>query len=361
MPGKDLFRKPFDEGTLVKLKIYKDYFKEWLPVFLSKKEPIWRTVQIFDFFAGQGKDKNDVPGSPLIAIEIVKSIEHFIKDNGIRVILHFNELDQDNYNFLIESLKDIEGDFEIKPYKEDFASLFSSLYESMKTSANFLFLDQNGIKQITSEIFNKIISLKQTDFLFYISSSYFKRFADTPEFKKYFSFDPIEIQQMNYYHIHRNVLQHYKSLIPNNKKYYLAPFSIKKGSNIYGLIFGTNHTLGIEKFLAIAWRNDKMRGEANYDIDSEKIDFNQPFLFDHFNKPNKRQVFEKNLTELILNKRLIDKHSVYLYSLDEGFLFKDANTVLERLKKKKDIDFQFKLISSDLHRDNDNTKISVLN
>ena len=168
---------------------------------------------------------------------------------------------------------------------------------------------------ITSEVFDKIISLKQTDLLFYISSYYFKRFAKTPEFQKYFSFDSNEIQNMNYYHIHRNVLQHYKSLIPANKKYYLAPFSIKKGPNIYGLIFGTNHTLGIEKFLTIAWKNDKLRGEANYDIDNESIDLTRPSLFEDFNKPNKRQVFEKNLSDNILNKKLIDKQSLYLYTL----------------------------------------------
>jgi three-Cys-motif partner protein len=189
MPGKDLFRKPFDEGTLVKLNVYKDYLKEWLPVFVSKREIIWPTIQIFDFFAGQGKDKNNVNGSPLIALEIVNSLEHFIKEKNIKIILHFNELDNDNYNFLIESLKDITGQFTIKTYKEDFSKLFLSLYDSMKTSANFLFLDQNGIKQITKDVFEKIISLKQTDFLFYISSSYFKRFATTPEFQKYFLLD----------------------------------------------------------------------------------------------------------------------------------------------------------------------------
>ena len=360
MPGKDLFRKPFDEGTVVKLNVYRDYLKEWLPVFVSKKEPIWTTIQIFDFFAGQGKDMNNISGSPLIAIEIVKSLEHFIKERNITVILHFNELDADNYSLLEESLAGIEGQFVIKKYKQDFSTLFLSLYDSMKSSANFLFLDQNGIKQITADIFGKIISLKQTDFLFYISSSYFKRFATTPEFQKYFSFDTKEIQEMNYFHIHRNVLQHYKSLIPGNKKYYLAPFSIKKGSNIYGLIFGTNHTLGIEKFLTIAWKNDKLRGEANYDIDNESIDLKKPSLFEEFNKPNKRQIFEKNLTGNILTKQLNNKHSVYLYSLNEGFLLKDANTVLSRLNTEKKIKFDFKLITSDLHKDKDNSKIILL-
>ena len=44
MARKDLFRKPFDEGTIDKLEIFEDYFKEWLPVFISRKEIIWNKI-----------------------------------------------------------------------------------------------------------------------------------------------------------------------------------------------------------------------------------------------------------------------------------------------------------------------------
>jgi hypothetical protein len=64
MSKRDLFRNPFDEGTLIKLKILEDYFKEWLPVFIANPNPIWKEIQIFDLFAGEGKDVNNVPGSP---------------------------------------------------------------------------------------------------------------------------------------------------------------------------------------------------------------------------------------------------------------------------------------------------------
>ena len=354
MAGKNLFRKPFDEGTLVKLQLYKDYLTEWLPVFVSKKEPIWQTVQIFDFFAGQGKDSKDEPGSPIIAIEIVKSLEHFVIDRKINLILHFNELDEDKYNSLLECLEGAEGHFIIKPYKNNFNDLFHACYESMKTSANFLFLDQNGIKEITQDLFSKILQLKQTDFLFFISSSYFKRFAKTPEFQKHFPFDPKEIENVDYYHIHRKVLAHYKSLIPNGKKYYLAPFSIRKERNIYGLIFGTNHTLGIEMFLSVAWKKDRIRGEANYDIDNEKIDIQAPSLFEEFNRPSKRDVFEKNLSQKIISKELNNRYDVYLFTLDEGFLVNDANVILKKLTEDKIIKHQIEYIKGDIHKHKEN-------
>ncbi|HEX5155046.1 MAG TPA: three-Cys-motif partner protein TcmP [Parafilimonas sp.] len=350
MPAKNLFDKPFDEGTRIKLGIYKEYFREWLPVFVAKKNPIWKAVQIFDFFAGRGKDKNAEFGSPLIAIDVIQSLNNHIVQNNIKVTLHLNELDGDSYNALIENVSGLNTDFEIKTYNKHFQAVFDEHYNSMKNSANFLFLDQNGIKEITNDIFQKITSLKQTDFLFFISSSYFKRFATTTEFQKYFPFDPKEVESIDYYHIHRKVLNHYKSLIPSNKKYFLAPFSIKKGANIYGLIFGTNHTLGIEKFLSVAWKKDTLRGEANYDIDNEKINIKTPSLFEQYDKPNKRQVFEKNLADYILNNYFKTNYDVYLFGLNEGFLLKDVNTVLKNLKTDKKIDFDFTLISSDLHK-----------
>ncbi|SDE34682.1 three-Cys-motif partner protein [Pedobacter soli] len=356
---RDLFRKPFDEGTIVKLKVYTDYLREWAPVFLSRREPIWKTVQIFDFFAGQGKDSLNRPGSPLIALEVVRSFERLIVNRGIKVILHFNELEEDNYRALMDCLAGAKGNFSIRTYNRDFKSLFNEQYEAMKQSANFLFFDQNGIKEITSELFVKIIALRQTDFLFFISSSYFRRFANTPEFQKYFPFDPVEMQSVHYYHVHRKVLAHYKSLIPIGRTYYLAPFSIKKERNIYGLIFGTHHTLGIEKFLSVAWKNDSLRGEANYDIDSEKIDLHSPSLFPEFDIPSKRDVFEKNLRRKILGREIGMRNEAYLFALNEGFLLKDANVVLKKLFAEKKIKSVIEYISTDLHKNKNDVPIII--
>ena len=65
MPREEFHDKPYDEGTLTKLRIFELYVQEWLPVFLSQPEPPFEELHIFDFFAGPGKDANDVLGSPL--------------------------------------------------------------------------------------------------------------------------------------------------------------------------------------------------------------------------------------------------------------------------------------------------------
>jgi len=37
MPIRDLHRNPFDEATLDKLSLYRDYLREWLPVFMNNR------------------------------------------------------------------------------------------------------------------------------------------------------------------------------------------------------------------------------------------------------------------------------------------------------------------------------------
>jgi three-Cys-motif partner protein len=348
MPPKNLFDKPFDDGTLAKLEIFRDYFKEWLPVFITN--PKWKEIQIFDFFAGQGKDSNGVMGSPMIIISILNQNIAQIKASGVKIKMILNEV-EDYFNFMKQNVESIaeKNFYDIEYYNEDFTKVFNQYYPSMKRTANFMFLDQNGIKQISENIFDKIISLKQTDFLFFISSSFIKRFADLESFQRYLKISRQDLIGKSYYHIHRIVLNYYRNLIPD-KKYFLAPFSIKKPTGIYGLIFGTNHSYGLEKFLNVCWRHDKLTGEANFDIDNEKIDLSKPSLFEQFNIPSKRQVFEKELKENILKKSLKTDLEVYTYTLNEGFLPKDANKILNELKASKHLDVNFKTTTSKVHK-----------
>ena len=48
-------------------------------------------------------------------------------------------------------------------------------------------------------------------------------------------------------------------------------FSIKKKANIYGLVFGSHHWRGMQKFLEIAWKLDSSCGEADYEMESDTV------------------------------------------------------------------------------------------
>ena len=205
--GKDLFRKPFDDGTKDKLEIFEDYFKEWLPVFIARREIIWNEVQIFDLFAGEGTDVNGVHGSPMRILSILNENNDLILKSKVRIRVIVNEYEKDKYELLCRNIDSIadKSVYTVECYNDEFISVFNKHFDSMKSTANFLFLDQNGIKQITEEVLGKLIGLKQTDFLFFISSSYIKRFSEVEEFQKYLSITKQDLEDKSYYHIHRVV------------------------------------------------------------------------------------------------------------------------------------------------------------
>ena len=225
--------------------------------------------------------------------------------------------------------------FEISYSSEDFESVFKQSIPLMKNreSANFLFLDQNGIKHITKEIFQIILGIQTTDFLFFISSSTLSRFNDNNDIKKYIHIPDSVLSASDYCHIHRRVLEYYREIIPKNREYYLCPFSIKKGSNIYGLIFGTGHLLGIDKFVNQCWKIDPQTGDSNFDIDNDKIDENQMTLFPEIDKPKKIQGFEKDLKNAIVSRKLSTNIEIYKYALFNGFKAEHARKVVSNLMK----------------------------
>ena len=98
-----------------------------------------------------------------------------------------------------------------------------------------------------------------------------RRFKDEPEISQYLETKKIFADHPPYHQVHRALVEYYRSLIPSSEDYFLAPFSIKSGSNIYGVIFGSrSYHKGLQKFLETAWSFDmKNRGEADFDIDRE--------------------------------------------------------------------------------------------
>jgi hypothetical protein len=289
---KDLHKSPFDEGTKVKLALYENYIKEWLPVFLSASSSKSMRINIFDFFSGPDQLKKYI----------------------------------------------LELRIESKPYRITYSTMsFEEAFKkyipimSKDKTANFLFLDQNGIKHVTDDIFRTLVDLQKTDFLFFTSSSTLHRFKQHPEIKKYINIPTTRNSVSTYLHIHRIVLDYYRGLIPKGKEYYLAPFSIKKGANIYGLIFGTGHMLGIDKFIKQCWKIDPQTGDSNFDIDRDNIDPRQPSLFPEKDKPKKLQNFEFDLSNAILDRKLVTNKDIYKYTLFNGLLAEHARKILRDL------------------------------
>lgn len=80
-----------------------------------------------------------------------------------------------------------------------------------------------------------------------------------------------------------SVADYFESLVPNGVEYYINHFTIQKGKGYYGLIFGTNHSFGMEKFQNVCWDEDGKAGESNCNTQD---DWGSDTLFGQF-EPNK--------------------------------------------------------------------------
>jgi three-Cys-motif partner protein len=332
MPRLDLHLKPYDEGTQDKLDLYREYLREWLPVFIHA--PSVDTLQIFDFFAGPGNDKAGNPGSPLITCDEIRTSLNHRGNQTKKIRAYFNECVGDKYKNLSSCIDEQrialpQVEFTIK--QSDFHSAFEQWKSLMHgKTANLLFLDQNGVQQITEDIFQTIVRLPLTDFIFFISSAMVNRFKNLPEIRKYVPVTDEGLSQMNGSNVHRILADAYRRWIPDGLTYYLGSFSIKKGANVYGLVFGSGHPLGIDKFLKVAW---KRGGDANFDIDRDGIDPAQPSLFPEYDIPTKIKVFEKELAAALFARRLTTNKDVYLFALQNGMLATHARNALGSLVK----------------------------
>lgn len=339
MPSDDFHARPFDEGTLEKLELFELYAREWLPVFLSSTKPVCQAIHVFDFFAGPGTDVNDVPGSPLRLLRQVKAFQGSPGWSKVRITAHFFD-DSDNKiarlkaNVQTKELLVPRVTLDVRPlsFEEAFASSIGVLSEPR--AAKLVFIDQTGVSHVSPEVFAKLIDFPTCDFLFFISSSTLHRFHEHPAIKQ-------KIERPNdHYHVHRAAYDFYRALLPPGKEYFLGRFSIKKGANIYGVIFGSAHPRGIDKFLQIAWRNDEVRGEANFDIDRENLAPGIPVLFDEM-RPSKLSMFEQELEMKLRGGQLRNELDVMRMCFNHGMKRQHAKPVLQRLKKQGVIRLNF--------------------
>jgi three-Cys-motif partner protein len=332
MPKRNLHIKPFDEGTKEKLELYREYLREWLPVFINSEYV--DTIQIFDFFAGPGIDIDGNPGSPVITCDEIRNAlsQHGKQHPNIKV--YFNEYDATKFEELstcINEQKQSLPQISFITMAKDFHSSFKEWQPLMQNkTANLLFLDQSGVQQITESVFKTIVRLSKTDMIFFISSALVNRFKEKPEIRKNLPIRDEDLGLMNRSNVHRLLANAYPRWIPEGLKYYIGSFSIEKGANVYGLVFGSGHPLGIDKFLQVAWKHG---GDANFDIDDDGIDPKQPSLFLEFDKPKKIKVFEKELEKEILDRHLKTNKDIYIFALQNGMLASHAKDALNLLVK----------------------------
>ncbi len=344
MSTKGFHSKPYDPGTLTKLKIFELYIQEWLPVFLSSPEPKFEEVHIFDFFCGPGGDSEGMLGSPLLILDQLRRY-HRKKLAGwgkIRIVAHLFDKDPQQITRLAALLQKeewhvpgIDIDCRCLAFNKALDSWHSVL--TNPRLAKLLIIDQYGVDEVSDDVFSHLIKFQTTDFIFFLSSSTLHRFHDHPAIKQ--KIDRPE----DSYDIHRAAFEYYRKLVPVGEEIYLGRFSIKKRSNIYGLIFGSRHPLGIHKFLHVAWANDQIAGEANFDIERENINASELLLPLDVMRPNKIREFESELTSALRSSAMKSEVDVIRFCIEAGMTCRHSAPILKKLKAEKIIELDFRV------------------
>lgn len=329
--------QPFSDSTMVKLEIFRRYVRAWLPVFLTKQKTQYSRVNIFDFFSGPGRDKLGVAGSPLIVQEEIKAYcqvrGHMKADIPVRMV--FNDINADKVALLQQALQEnrcpkdcCTYEFHAGPFAE---ALARHLPEMRRPGdANLVILDQCGVTEVVPQTVKTIVDCDTTDVLFFISSSFLRRFAAQPEMQSKFAIAPDlpEIEENDT--IHRYICRHFRDELAGTG-IELAPFSLKKGPNVYGVIFAASHLSGLERFLSVCWKLDKLTGQADFNIDQEPTWGGQGSLFGE--KPTKVDRFERELVAFVA-RTSPDNRALYRFCLEQGFPSHKANEALRSLAEK---------------------------
>lgn len=335
MAKKDINKAEFTEETKLKLDIFRQCFREWYPVFVHN--PYISHIFVYDMFAGSGKDTAMTPGSPIILFQEARGdkrqhCKSLLKRNKVYVTFGFNELDSEKRKELESNITsellscqaqcvETKCPFENAFYygSQDFSSLINNrrLNQILSNAqyAKFILLDQYGFKQINDDVFLKLVNSPTTDFIFFIASSFIKRFKDLPAVTAYFKKNTISFDETRPKECHKVITDYFRSLIPANKKYYLHSFTIQKGSNYYGLIFGSAHSLGMEKFVKVCWKEDRQAGESNCNLYN---DFEPGTLFYDPQITNKKTRIFKEIKDKILDSTINDNITGLDYALEHG-------------------------------------------
>jgi three-Cys-motif partner protein len=284
-------------------------------------------------------------GSPIRILKKIKEQLGNILSTKTKIVLHLNEFEptkreQEKFNLLTYNCNEFVAQNEkfkyfltIEFYNETAEKLFFKLLPLIKNFPSLVYLDQNGVKFISQEYMNELEKIRTTDFLYFVSSSFFKRYGKTEEFKKVLDIDIATLMHEAYKNMHRLVVNKIKSRLPDQTSLKLFPFSLWKNANIYGIIFGSKSYAAVDKFLDIAWKRNALNGEADFDIDED----NSKTQLDIFGnkKMTKIEKFKRDLKHKILNKQLDTNRTVLIYTYENGHIPQHAPELIKTMKNKE--------------------------
>ncbi|ACC97785.1 hypothetical protein Emin_0223 [Elusimicrobium minutum Pei191] len=307
--------------TKLKLKIYEEYLKAYLPIMNTQD---WATnVSVIEPFAGQGVAEDGGKGSAMVAVDAIKPLQ------SQKILLLLNDLDSKKIPLLSKNV-DVANNPFIKIANEDANSFIN---KSLKFKGHaLLFIDPFGYTQLNKDTYDNIFNRDKLEILIFIPLYHVFRFLKGEEEDVYYR--PVA-QFLEYFDIAKEQAQEcdtledfaqlIRSAFQSKMRTHFAYYKSLKNKDCnsqHVIFFLSKNIKGAEKFLYAAEAAEKYfdkQGDLfsmTYDTFKEEAD---------------------TLINTIKNADPITNSQLYELSISLGMLPKYTNEIFSKLEDDKTV------------------------
>lgn len=326
--SKDTHKLMLDHSQ-AKVKLYGDYLAKYLKVIVQ--DGITKNIHFYDLFCGEGIYEDGAKGSPIIAIDKIRSC-YATTEKMPKIEITFNDISSEVISKLKKSLgssnipEQCEVHVENKDYLDIRVSVIHAIQKFQKEKA-VIFLDPKGYKETSVSHIKEFLSTNKTEVLVFLPTRDMYRFAGMSKENITSSHEPLRQFMAE---IFPKGVPEFKSQIDFIAKvkeglknilagYYVDTFTLEREpGQFFCLFFFTSNIYGLEKMLETKWEIDSEQGRIwRYGYERNSTMFSGSEIL---NFPEKLRKFIRS------GKRY--NRDVYNFVLHEGFLPKHANEIL---------------------------------
>lgn len=331
------------EHSQAKVNLYRRYFSIFLNIIARSH---FEKIYLFDFFCGEGVYDDGSKGSPIVALEAIKEHHELNNQTCPDIEVWLNDLGESQIEegvYKIERVKREAEKILLPPnvkkkfFQEEFETVFQhALIEvnRQKKAISLFFIDPYGYKLVSPNHIKQILSIKNTEVIFFSPASMMHRFA-----KKSYedtSFDggeplrklmkelaieklPDDLSLPSFIEM---LKEKFKQFLPSA---WVDTFTLQRNhTNTYCLFFFTQNIKGFEKMLESKWTLDESEGKG-FRIGSTLSLFS-PLQVESYPTILEAYIREQSASGVCTNQ------DIYHYGLEKGYLPKHSTKALDALK-----------------------------
>jgi len=328
--------------TEAKLKFYVHYLERYLPVLF--KSPFINKINIYDMFCGQAIYDDGKESGAVRAFNKIKDVQRFNPSNNTEITLTLNDLSKKRINETKEWIELQEKTFVTCTHNEDATGLIRKLIEGINNkqnldTRNLVFIDPYGYKEIDKSLIEGLLENGRTEVIVFLPINQMRRFKDKTQgeniekdflpLKKFVEQFNINVDNIN---SDIDLIREIEQSLTFEDDNFATSYHIKnQRGNHYALFFMTNHIYGLEKIIEVKWALDFQQGSG----------FDNTVQIDLFLEKQKTEELEEKLLMYLKYNR--SNNDIYKWTLQQGFMPKHTNEILNRLKKHNKIDVEYLL------------------